>query len=197
MIDNVKTSGGRCSIIWLLGEYHHIFPTISQDALRKFTIGFTSESTNTKLQILNLGMKLYNSHIENENSQKFSKILAHLFNLASYDLSYVVREKVRIFKSLLENSDPQNETELQIRKSFLKHLQSSQLSKPISESSEKIESESKVKEEEDKPAWERHRKENTHLHALSFIVHNPLFIIQSSLSCEKKVNCVYDRKDAT
>ena len=82
MIDNVKTSGGRCSIIWLLGEYHHIFPTISQDALRKFTIGFTSESTNTKLQILNLGIKLYNSHIENE-MESFSMELAQVFSLSN------------------------------------------------------------------------------------------------------------------
>lgn len=49
----------RASILWLIGEYCERVPKIAPDVLRKTAKSFTSEDDLVKLQILNLGAKLY------------------------------------------------------------------------------------------------------------------------------------------
>lgn len=49
----------RASILWLIGEYCERVPKIAPDVLRKTAKTFTNEDDLVKLQILNLGAKLY------------------------------------------------------------------------------------------------------------------------------------------
>lgn len=49
----------RASILWLIGEYCERVPKIAPDVLRKTAKTFTNEDDLVKLQILNLGTKLY------------------------------------------------------------------------------------------------------------------------------------------
>lgn len=49
----------RASILWLIGENCERVPKIAPDVLRKMAKSFTSEDDLVKLQILNLGAKLY------------------------------------------------------------------------------------------------------------------------------------------
>lgn len=49
----------RASILWLTGENCERVPKIAPDVLRKMAKNFTSEDDLVKLQILNLGAKLY------------------------------------------------------------------------------------------------------------------------------------------
>ena len=49
----------RASILWLIGEYSDRVPKIAPDVLRKMAKEFTNEEDIVKLQILNLGAKLY------------------------------------------------------------------------------------------------------------------------------------------
>lgn len=49
----------RASILWLIGENCERVPKIAPDVLRKTAKSFTSEDDLVKLQILNLGAKLY------------------------------------------------------------------------------------------------------------------------------------------
>lgn len=49
----------RASILWLIGEYCERVPKIAPDVLRKTAKSFTNEDDLVKLQILNLGAKLY------------------------------------------------------------------------------------------------------------------------------------------
>lgn len=49
----------RASILWLIGENCERVPKIAPDVLRKMAKSFTNEDDLVKLQILNLGAKLY------------------------------------------------------------------------------------------------------------------------------------------
>lgn len=49
----------RASILWLIGENCERVPKIAPDVLRKTAKSFTGEDDLVKLQILNLGAKLY------------------------------------------------------------------------------------------------------------------------------------------
>lgn len=49
----------RASILWLIGEYCERVPKIAPDVLRKTAKSFINEDDLVKLQILNLGAKLY------------------------------------------------------------------------------------------------------------------------------------------
>lgn len=63
----------RASILWLIGEYCERVPKIAPDVLRKTAKSFTNEDDLVKLQILNLGAKLYltNSKQVSLNSEAY------------------------------------------------------------------------------------------------------------------------------
>lgn len=66
----------RASILWLMGENCERVPKIAPDVLRKMAKSFTSEDDLVKLQILNLGAKLYLT-----NSKQVSVLsLVHLYD---------------------------------------------------------------------------------------------------------------------
>uniref|UniRef100_A0A8C8BLV4 AP complex subunit beta n=1 Tax=Otus sunia TaxID=257818 RepID=A0A8C8BLV4_9STRI len=59
LLDNITVPVARASILWLIGEYCERVPKIAPDVLRKTAKSFTTEDDLVKLQILNLGAKLY------------------------------------------------------------------------------------------------------------------------------------------
>ncbi|XP_014116544.1 PREDICTED: AP-3 complex subunit beta-1 isoform X3 [Pseudopodoces humilis] len=59
LLDNITVPVARASILWLIGEYCERVPKIAPDVLRKTAKSFTNEDDLVKLQILNLGAKLY------------------------------------------------------------------------------------------------------------------------------------------
>lgn len=64
----------RASILWLIGEYSDRVPKIAPDVLRKMAKDFTNEEDIVKMQILNLGAKLFLT-----NSKQV--MLSHIKNL--------------------------------------------------------------------------------------------------------------------
>lgn len=109
ILENIESLGAKASIIWLMGQYFRFFPTISQDVLRSLSQTFASETEEVKLQILNFACKLYAAKIANENTERTTGIISHIISLASFDESYTVREKARLFKSLLFNEINEND----------------------------------------------------------------------------------------
>ena len=60
MLDRVKVSSARASIIWIIGEFQYkpALYRMGPDALRRLAISFKEETSEVKLQIANLAMKL-------------------------------------------------------------------------------------------------------------------------------------------
>ena len=64
MADKVTVPLARASILWLIGEYSDRVNKIAPDVLRKMAKIFCDEENIVKLQIINLGIKLY---VTNQN----------------------------------------------------------------------------------------------------------------------------------
>uniref|UniRef100_A0A915I094 Clathrin/coatomer adaptor adaptin-like N-terminal domain-containing protein n=1 Tax=Romanomermis culicivorax TaxID=13658 RepID=A0A915I094_ROMCU len=96
LIDSVKISAARASIVWLIGEYCERVPKIAPDVLRKMAITFGHEDEYVKLQILNLAVKLYLT-----NKAQSEKLVQYVFQLAKYDLSYDLRDRARFLRNLV------------------------------------------------------------------------------------------------
>ena len=60
MLDRVKVSSARASIIWIIGEFQYkpALYRMGPDALRRLAISFKEETSEVKLQIANMAMKL-------------------------------------------------------------------------------------------------------------------------------------------
>lgn len=43
LVDNITVPAARASILWLLGEYSELVPTIAPDVLRKMAKSFINE----------------------------------------------------------------------------------------------------------------------------------------------------------
>lgn len=80
----------RASILWLIGEYCERVPKIAPDVLRKTAKSFTNEDDLVKLQILNLGAKLYLT-----NSKQVSLNLKRMY-LESQQILYSLCRSVVI-----------------------------------------------------------------------------------------------------
>ncbi|KAJ7389586.1 AP-3 complex subunit beta-2 [Desmophyllum pertusum] len=100
LVDSITVPMARASILWLLGEYSERVPKVAPDVLRKMAKSFGSEEDIVKLQILNLGAKLF---ITNHKQTKL--LCQYVLNLAKYDQSYDVRDRARFLRQLLIPSD--------------------------------------------------------------------------------------------
>lgn len=94
-----------------MGQYFRFFPSISQDVLRSLAQNFAAEAEEVKLQILNFAGKLFAAKIVNENTERTTGIISHIISLASFDESYTVRQKARLFKALLFTEGVENDSE--------------------------------------------------------------------------------------
>lgn len=61
-LDSIKVPAARATIIWMIGEYRNlgeIIPRMLTIVLKYLAWSFTSEALETKLQILNTTVKVY------------------------------------------------------------------------------------------------------------------------------------------
>eukprot|EP00794_Sanderia_malayensis_P009814 gene9814-10821_t len=100
IIDKIAVSMARASILWLIGEYSEGIPKIAPDVLRKMAKSFMSEDDIVKLQIINLGAKLYLT-----NPKQTKLLCQYVLQLAKYDQNYDIRDRARFIRLLLFPAD--------------------------------------------------------------------------------------------
>ncbi|XP_017466171.1 PREDICTED: AP-3 complex subunit beta-2 [Rhagoletis zephyria] len=96
LIDYITIPAARASILWLIGEYNEKVPKIAPDVLRKMSKTFVDEEDVVKLQILNLGVKLFLT-----NPEQTSLLSQYVFTLARYDSNYDVRDRARFLRQFI------------------------------------------------------------------------------------------------
>ncbi|KAM8719248.1 hypothetical protein ACLKA7_011890 [Drosophila subpalustris] len=96
LIDYINVAAARAAIIWLIGEYNEKVPLIAPDVLRKMAKSFVDEQDVVKLQVLNLGVKLYLT-----NPEQTSLLCQYVFTLARYDTNYDVRDRARFLRQFI------------------------------------------------------------------------------------------------
>ncbi|KAJ7335879.1 hypothetical protein JRQ81_013820 [Phrynocephalus forsythii] len=114
LLDNITVPVARASILWLIGEYCERVPKIAPDVLRKMAKNFTAEDDLVKLQILNLGAKLYLT-----NSKQTKLLTQYILNLGKYDQSYDIRDRTRFIRQLIVPNEKSGALSKYAKKIFL------------------------------------------------------------------------------
>uniref|UniRef100_UPI00398E351C AP-3 complex subunit beta-1 n=1 Tax=Pristiophorus japonicus TaxID=55135 RepID=UPI00398E351C len=114
LLDNIAVSMARASILWLIGEYCERVPKIAPDVLRKVAKSFTNEEEIVKLQILNLGAKLYLT-----NPKQTKLLMQYILNVAKYDQNYDIRDRTRFIKQLIVPNEKSGALSKYAKKIFL------------------------------------------------------------------------------
>uniref|UniRef100_A0A8C8BMA8 Adaptor related protein complex 3 subunit beta 1 n=1 Tax=Otus sunia TaxID=257818 RepID=A0A8C8BMA8_9STRI len=114
LLDNITVPVARASILWLIGEYCERVPKIAPDVLRKTAKSFTTEDDLVKLQILNLGAKLYLT-----NSRQTKLLTQYVLNLSKYDQSYDIRDRTRFIRQLIVPNEKSGALSKYAKKIFL------------------------------------------------------------------------------
>ncbi|NXA32008.1 AP3B1 protein, partial [Eudromia elegans] len=114
LLDNITVPVARASILWLIGEYCERVPKIAPDVLRKTAKSFTNEDDLVKLQILNLGAKLYLT-----NSKQTKLLTQYVLNLGKYDQSYDIRDRTRFIRQLIVPNEKSGALSKYAKKIFL------------------------------------------------------------------------------
>jgi len=94
--DSIAVPDAKAAILWVMGEYCQRVPKIAPDVLRKAAKSFTSDTTQVKMQTLNLAAKLCLT-----NPEKTKQLAQYVFSLARYDQDYDLRDRVRLMKALV------------------------------------------------------------------------------------------------
>lgn len=103
LLDKVSHPPARASIIWIVGEYVKKLKRIAPDVLRKLAKSFVEEDKIVKLQILNLGCKLYLTIPE-----QTTKLFQYILNLSRYDVDYDIRDRCRVIRRIILNPNEQS-----------------------------------------------------------------------------------------
>ncbi|XP_077792432.1 AP-3 complex subunit beta-1 isoform X2 [Podarcis muralis] len=114
LLDSITVPVARASILWLTGEYCERVPKIAPDVLRKLAKSFTDEDDLVKLQILNLGAKLYLT-----NSKQTKLLTQYILNLGKYDQSYDIRDRTRFIRQLIVPNEKSGALSKYAKKIFL------------------------------------------------------------------------------
>ncbi|XP_067838778.1 AP-3 complex subunit beta-1 isoform X2 [Heptranchias perlo] len=114
LLDNIAVSMARASILWLIGEYCEHVPKIAPDVLRKVAKTFTNEEEIVKLQVLNLGAKLYLT-----NPKQTKLLMQYILNVAKYDQNYDIRDRTRFIKQLIVPNEKSGALSKYAKKIFL------------------------------------------------------------------------------
>ncbi|NWY97740.1 AP3B1 protein, partial [Loxia curvirostra] len=114
LLDSITVPVARASILWLIGEYCERVPKIAPDVLRKTAKSFTNEDDLVKLQILNLGAKLYLT-----NSKQTKLLTQYVLNLGKYDQSYDIRDRTRFIRQLIVPNEKSGALSKYAKKIFL------------------------------------------------------------------------------
>ncbi|KAH3672243.1 hypothetical protein WICMUC_004338 [Wickerhamomyces mucosus] len=121
LLDNgLLVEDARETVIWLVGEFCGIESKLAPDILRKLMKNFSYETTAVRYQIILLASKVYSYDLENYKEQtndinldnyKFDGTISELFsyaiNLGRYDDDYDIRDRSRMFYSLLNSKQTQ------------------------------------------------------------------------------------------
>ncbi|XP_036134865.1 AP-3 complex subunit beta-1 isoform X4 [Molossus molossus] len=114
LLDSITVPVARASILWLIGENCERVPKIAPDVLRKMAKSFTSEDDLVKLQILNLGAKLYLT-----NSKQTKLLTQYILNLGKYDQNYDIRDRTRFIRQLIVPNEKSGALSKYAKKIFL------------------------------------------------------------------------------
>ncbi|XP_028935705.1 AP-3 complex subunit beta-1 isoform X2 [Ornithorhynchus anatinus] len=114
LLDTITVPVARASILWLIGENCERVPKIAPDVLRKLAKSFTSEDDLVKLQILNLGAKLYLT-----NSKQTKLLTQYILNLGKYDQNYDIRDRTRFIRQLIVPNEKSGALSKYAKKIFL------------------------------------------------------------------------------
>ncbi|GAB2288734.1 hypothetical protein Dimus_023050 [Dionaea muscipula] len=102
-LDFIKVAAARATIIWMLGEYNSLgerIPRMLTTTLKYLALCFTSETSETKLQILNAASKVL-LYAEGKDLLTIQKIVSYVLDLAKHDLNYDIRDRARVFNKVL------------------------------------------------------------------------------------------------
>lgn len=120
-LDSASDPQARATIIWLVGEFSGMNgdDNVAPDVLRILLKDFPSESEAAKRQILLLGAKVYLHHVnrkreapkaameedddppQDTDMHPVERLWDYLVLLVRYDSSYELRDRARMYKSLL------------------------------------------------------------------------------------------------
>ncbi|XP_044302273.1 AP-3 complex subunit beta-1 isoform X2 [Varanus komodoensis] len=126
LLDSITVPVARASILWLTGEYCERVPKIAPDVLRKMAKSFTVEDDLVKLQILNLGAKLYLT-----NSKQTKLLTQYILNLGKYDQSYDIRDRTRFIRQLIVPNEKSGALSKYAKKIFLAQKPAPMLESPF------------------------------------------------------------------
>jgi AP-3 complex subunit beta len=106
LLDTIQVPVARASIIWLVGEFHQLIPTLAPDCFRKLAKSFCEEADCAKLQIITLGVKLYlNEKQDAKVKARIAEIFQFVLLMAKYDVLYDIRDRTRMARTLLFTED--------------------------------------------------------------------------------------------
>nr|XP_044989374.1 AP-3 complex subunit beta-1 isoform X2 [Jaculus jaculus] len=128
LLDSIAVPVARASILWLIGENCERVPRIAPDVLRKMAKSFTSEDDLVKLQILNLGAKLYLT-----NSKQTKLLTQYILNLGKYDQNYDIRDRTRFIRQLIVPNEKSGALSKYAKKIFLAQKPAPLLESPFKE----------------------------------------------------------------
>ena len=103
----VEEALARSSIVWLVGEFHEVLSKVAPDILRLLAVSFTAEATETKMQIMNLAIKLSLRLPDDGNVQS---LMTYVLEMSRYDVDTDLRDRSR-FMTALMGLAPSNDSE--------------------------------------------------------------------------------------
>lgn len=87
----------RANLVWLAGEYYHVFHLIAKDLLRLLAVDFKSEEPCTKKEILTLGVK-YSMRCPGD--AEMEDLMTYVLEMSRYDMSTDVRDLARLMTAM-------------------------------------------------------------------------------------------------
>ncbi|CAH0489005.1 unnamed protein product [Peronospora farinosa] len=90
----------RASIVWMLGEFNddENGTTCAAESLRLLVKDFSDESTEVRLQLLNLAVKL---GLREPHKRTIQLLLQYVIELCKFDMDYDVRDRARLIRAAL------------------------------------------------------------------------------------------------
>lgn len=104
----ITESNARSSIVWLIGEFQEPLMKVTPDILRVLAKRYVHESTETKMQILTLAIKIALQFPEDE---KVQHLMTYVLEMSRYDVDTDLRDRARFMTALMglaPTSDSEN-----------------------------------------------------------------------------------------
>ncbi|MES1913420.1 MAG: hypothetical protein MHM6MM_005613 [Cercozoa sp. M6MM] len=94
---NISDDRARAAIVWIIGEYRHAVPKLVPKVLRRLLVGFVDEESETRLQILNLAVKVFLWRPQEGDN---AKCFRYAIDVAKYDTNDDVRDRARLVRGV-------------------------------------------------------------------------------------------------